>query len=366
MDRLPPELKLRLLELAASSDLRVLLSLSGVDPTFHGLYKHNEERLLYEFANDYIQPQVRILCFSLSLLPTADFETGHAFSDWCDEAECTNDCEEIWEDAKQKDEKIAFIIRKARNIEPGDSAIPVETLTGFTAQPFKALKAMIKAQAMAIAVRELVSFRQSLGYPNKPTKPQERFYYKSTGINYSTYDRAETGFLITQSGNHIDIFVDLYALLLTCSTYKYDFQYTGRQVDNIVCDVIGFDHEDEDYDPRATEDLINNSFEILLGAGSRLYTNPDFLKWNFELCKSIISAPEFPYRVRKPRTFIENFTSWNTAYSCAPGAPMLELLDPTAIFRLCLEENQEERMRLYLKMVLTSDMKYLWPDFVDL
>lgn len=83
MDRLPSELNIHLLELASQSDLRTLLSLSGVHPTIHKLYSDPaiQKRLLFSYANALFARaffETQTLCLLLSLFPT---EQNYLFSE---------------------------------------------------------------------------------------------------------------------------------------------------------------------------------------------------------------------------------------------------------------------------------------------
>lgn len=69
IDTLPPELKVKIFELLAPSELMSLLALSSITRTFHDVYLLNQQRLLSMFADNFFDEWSLTPCQILASLP---------------------------------------------------------------------------------------------------------------------------------------------------------------------------------------------------------------------------------------------------------------------------------------------------------
>lgn len=70
MERIPPDIRLCMLEEAAKADLPSLLSLSSTNKGFQSLYKRHEQHLVSTFFNAFINQKNQIACRVLASYPT--------------------------------------------------------------------------------------------------------------------------------------------------------------------------------------------------------------------------------------------------------------------------------------------------------
>lgn len=365
MQRLSAELNLQLLELSSISDLRTLLALAATSRPFWMLYIRYQHQLLRSFALNFIAPEARAPVYTMSLLPTLDFDYMKKIRILGE-----NDCGQCHVDDGTNLERTRRVGPMLKQLQkPGQ----VEGLSGLKSETTSilALKAMIRMHSTVLTICHIIEATRT-----GQTISSQKIYsaINSEYRNWHEMAKQERGYGIAH-------FYYGYFLGIRHSELPgVDSLYPA--FDGIFKKSLGWSehgqHPKLDTFHRVSRVETFEALDILLGDNRRapcLRENQccerkkfarlshrirDFLVEEWEVC--------FPSKIAKNFQFFEHhlihggrIRLLGAGYVQRPMAEALYgLTDPHTLLRVCQVEDEDERLRLLMKLTRACHKRYDW------